>query len=94
MLRSLNCTSPKKLLGFLQTICHKKTLEIHESYNDERYDGRCIQGLILKTFDQDVVLQAHFHILNNLSEVQPYLTIHKCLIKEKFPQINEKILLK
>lgn len=51
------------------------SIGIPESHHDGRYDGICIHGLNLKTFDRDIVLQAHFHILNNLSENQPYMTI-------------------
>lgn len=43
---------------------------------------------------RDVVLQAHLYILNNVDEVQPYLSAHKILIKDKFPQMSDKWLLK
>ena len=63
---------------------------VTESRHDGFYDGRGIQGLNVKTFSRQVVLQAHLYIFNNLSEVDPYLTAHKALIKEKYPQMNEK----
>ena len=66
---------------------------VPESRHDGFYDGRCIQGLNVKTFSRQVFLQAHLYILNNLSEVDPYLTAHKDLIKEQYPRMNEKWLL-
>lgn len=69
------------------------SIGILKSHHDGRYDGRGIQDLNIKIFNQDVVLQEHLYILNNISEVQPCLTIHKSLIKEKFSRMSEKILL-
>lgn len=69
------------------------SIRILESRHDECYDGRCIQGLNVKTFGREVILKAYLYILNNLSEVQPYLTVHKSLIKEKLSWMNERWLL-
>jgi hypothetical protein len=66
------------------------SIGIPKSRHEGRYNGRSIQGLNVKTFSRDVILQAHLNILNNLLEVQPYLTAHKSLIKEKYPRMNEK----
>lgn len=43
--------------------------------------------------DQDVVLEAHFYILNNISVVEPYIATYKTVIKKKYPQMNDKWLL-
>lgn len=43
--------------------------------------------------DRDVVLQAHFYILNNLSVVEPYIVAHEKVIKKKYPRMNDKLLL-
>lgn len=61
-----------------------------------QYDGRCggIQGLKLKSLDSVEVLQAHLYILNNIDEVQPYISTHKRIVKEKNSRMNEKWVLK
>lgn len=40
-----------------------------------------------------VVLQAHFYILNNLDEIQPYIDTQKRLMKKKYPRMSDKWLL-
>ncbi|XP_058768330.1 uncharacterized protein LOC131642060 [Vicia villosa] len=54
-----------------------------------RHNGRCegvgTQGLKVKSLSIDVVVQAHLYILNNMDEVQPYLSAHKSIIKKKYP---------
>ncbi|XP_058784049.1 uncharacterized protein LOC131658813 [Vicia villosa] len=63
-----------------------------------RHDGRCegvgTQGLKIKSLSIDVVVQAHLYILNNTYEVQPYLSVHKSIIKKKYPKMSERGLLK
>jgi hypothetical protein len=63
-----------------------------------RHDGRCegvgTQGLNVKSMRFEVVVQAHLYILNNTAEVQPYLSAHKSIIKERYPKMNERGLLK
>ena len=34
--------------------------------------------------DQDVVLEAHLYILNNLNVFEPYIANHKTVIKKKY----------
>lgn len=60
--------------------------------HDKKYAGKGTQGLNVKTMTWDVVLQAHFYILND--EVQPYLSAHNILIKEKFLWMSEKWMLR
>lgn len=43
---------------------------------------------------RDVVRPAHLNILNNVYEVQPYLSAYKRLIKENLPRMSDKWLLK
>lgn len=69
------------------------SIGITESRHDERYGDRGTQGLNVKIVDWDVVLQTHLYILNNSFEVQPYLSAHKSLIKEKFPRMSENLML-
>ena len=38
------------------------SIGIPESLNEGRYDGRDTQGLNVKTFSRDVVLQTHLYI--------------------------------
>jgi hypothetical protein len=40
------------------------------------------------------VLQAHLYILNNIDEVQPYISTHKRIVKETYSRMNEKWVLK
>ena len=58
---------------------------ISKSHHASIYGGRGTQGLNVMSMPQDVVLQAHLYILNNIDEVQPYIFSHKRFIKEKFP---------
>ncbi|CAH9130336.1 unnamed protein product [Cuscuta epithymum] len=62
-----------------------------------RHDGRCkgqgTRGLRCKSMSRDDVFQAHLYILNNSEEVQPYLQVHKALVKQKNPRKTEKWLL-
>jgi hypothetical protein len=62
-----------------------------------RHDGRCagkgIRGLKLKAMRREEVLQAHLYILNNTDEVQPYLSAHKVIVKDRNPRMKEKWLL-
>nr|XP_004516691.1 uncharacterized protein LOC101514781 [Cicer arietinum] len=62
-----------------------------------RHEGTCvgngIRGLKLKSMGREEVLQAHLYILNNIDEVQPYLSTHKSIVKENYPRMNEKWLL-
>ncbi|XP_057453002.1 uncharacterized protein LOC130744857 [Lotus japonicus] len=63
-----------------------------------RHDGRCegmgTQGLNVKCMTWKVLHPAHLYILNNTDEVQPYLAAHKSFLKESYPKMNEKVLLK
>lgn len=52
------------------------------------------QDLNIMSMHRDIVLQTHLYILNNVDEVQPYLSTHKRLIKEKYPWMSDKWLLK
>lgn len=58
--------------------------EIPKSCNAQRYGGRGTQGLNIVPMPWDIVIQVHLNILNNFYEVQPYLSTHKGLIKEKY----------
>lgn len=44
--------------------------------------------------DLDLVIQAHLYIFNNIAEIHPYSYAHKKIIKEKFPLMSDKWLLK
>ena len=67
---------------------------VPKSRHDGRYEGVGTQGLKVKSLSIDVVVQAHLYILNNIDEVQPYLSAHKSIIKKKYPKMNERGLLK
>lgn len=59
----------------------------------DRFECKVTQGLNVKLIDWDVVLEAHFYILNNLSVIEPYIATHKIIITKKYPQMNDKRLL-
>ena len=67
---------------------------VPKSRHDGRYEGVGTQGLKVKSLSIDVVVQAHLYILNNIDEVQPYLSAHKSIVKKKYPKMNERGLLK
>ena len=69
-----------------------KSIGIPKSRHADRFEGRGTQGLNVKSMGRDVVLQAHFYILNNLSVVEPYIATHKKVIKKKYPRMNDKLL--
>ena len=56
-------------------------------------DRRGIQGLNVKSMARDVVIQAHFYILNNIDEVQSFIDTHKRLLRKKYPRMSDKLLL-
>jgi hypothetical protein len=63
-------------------------------HDDGRCDGKGTQGCNVKCMTWEVRHPAHLYILNNIDEVQPYLSSHKSIVKEKYPKMNEKGLLK
>lgn len=63
---------------------------IPKSRHEGRYEGRVTQGLNVKSIERDVIFQENLYILNNIDEVQPYLSTHKRLIEKIFPQMNKK----
>ena len=65
-----------------------------KSRHADKYGGRGTQGLNVSSMPQDIVLQAHLYALNNVQEIKPYLSTHKRVIKEKYPRMSEKWLLK
>lgn len=71
-----------------------ESIEIPKSRHADSYEGRGTQCLNVKSMTRYVVLQAHFYIVNNLDEVQPYIATHKTLVKEKNPRMSDKLLLK
>lgn len=71
-----------------------ESIGIPKSRRDGRYEGRGTWGLNVKSMNHDVVLQAHLYIFNNFDEVQPYLSAHKRLTKEKYPWMSDMWLLK
>ena len=70
-----------------------ESIEIPKSRHADNYECRGTKGLNDKSMAHDVVLQAHFYILNNFDEVQPYIATHKGLVKKKYPQMSDKLLL-
>jgi hypothetical protein len=67
---------------------------VPKSRHDGRCEGKGTQGLNVKSMSAHEILQAHLYILNNMAEVQPYLSEHKSIIKKKYPRMNENRLLK
>lgn len=63
------------------------------SRHTDIFKDRGTQGLNVKSMDQDVVLEAHFYVLNNLSVIEPCISTHKTVIKKKYPRMNDKWLL-
>ncbi|XP_050889050.1 uncharacterized protein LOC127094234 [Lathyrus oleraceus] len=60
----------KEALEFCSNyLLETKYIEISKSRHADRFEGRCTQGLNVKSMNRDVVLEAHFYILNNLSVV-------------------------
>ena len=64
----------------------KKSIGIPNSCHDDRVGGRGTQDLNVKLMARNVVLEAHFYILNNLSEVEPYIATHKTVINKEYPE--------
>lgn len=62
-----------------------KSIGITKSCHADRYGARGTQGLNVISIPRNIVLQAHLYILNNIDDVEPYLSTHKRLIKEKYP---------
>lgn len=62
-----------------------ESIIIPNSRHVGRYTGRGTQGLNVISMHMDIVLQEHLYILNNVDEVEPYLSTHKRVIKEKYP---------
>ena len=71
-----------------------KSIGIPKSRHADRYEGKGTQGSNVFSIPQDIVLQAHLYILNNVDKVGPYFSTHKTVIKEKYPRISDKWLLK
>ena len=65
-----------------------------KSRHEGRCDGKGTQGLKVNNMGREEVLQAHLYILNNIEEVEPYLSTHKTVVKSKHPRMNEKWVLK
>ncbi|XP_058755972.1 uncharacterized protein LOC131629194 [Vicia villosa] len=57
-----------------------------------RHDGKGTR-LKVKHMAHAEVFQAHLYILNNIVEVEPYLSRHKTIVKEMYPRMNGKWLL-
>lgn len=54
-----------------------ESIGILKSCHVGRYEGRGAQGLNVMSMPQDIILQAHFYILNNVDKIQPYLSTNK-----------------
>ena len=70
----------------LSYLSETKSIEISKSRHADIFGGRGTQDINIKSMARDVVLEAHFYILNNLSEVEPYIAIHKTIIKKNIPE--------
>lgn len=72
----------KEVIEFCSNyLSEAESIGILKSHHANRYGGR---GLNVISMSRDIVLQSHFYILNNVDEVQPYLSTHKRLIKKKY----------
>ena len=67
---------------------------ISKYHHDDRYEGRGTQYLNVKSMTRDIILQSYFCILDNVDEVQPYISTHRRLTKKKYLWISDKWLLK
>ncbi|RDY02786.1 hypothetical protein CR513_13716, partial [Mucuna pruriens] len=67
-----------------------KSVEVPKSRHESIYGGKGTSDVIVKSMGQEEVLQAHLYILNNIKEVQPYLSTHQDILKKKNPRRNEK----
>lgn len=63
-----------------------ESIGIPKAHHANRFGGRGTQGLNVKSMIWDLVLETHFYILNNLSEVEPYISTHKTIIKKNIPE--------
>lgn len=70
-----------------------ESIGIPKSRHADKFEGRGAQSFNVKPMGRDVVLQAHFYTLNNLSVVEPYIDAHKKVIKKKYSRMNDKLLL-
>lgn len=59
-----------------------KSKEIPKYRHVERYEDRGTQSLNVISLSWDIFLQAHMHILDNVNEVEPYLSTQKRVIKK------------
>ncbi|KAI5432347.1 hypothetical protein KIW84_036185 [Lathyrus oleraceus] len=75
---------------FSNYLSEAKSIEISKSHHVDRYGGRGGKGLNVISMHLDIFLQTHLYILNNVDEVEPYLSTHKRFIKEKYPRMSEK----
>jgi len=71
-----------------------KPVGLPESRHAGRYDGVRTHGVHVRSMGREEVLKAHFYILNNVDEVQPYLEHHKKILKDNNPRMTERLLLK
>ena len=78
----------------LKYLSEVESIIIPNSRHVGRYTSRGTQGLNVISMHMDIVLQEHLYILNNIDEFEPYLSTHKRVIKEKYPRMSEKWLLK
>ncbi|CAA0810561.1 Unknown protein, partial [Striga hermonthica] len=67
-----------------------KSVGLPKSRHVGRSPGKGTLGGRMKSVDHEELLQAHLYILTNTPEVQPYLDMHRRLIKEKNPRKAER----
>ncbi|CAA0822126.1 Unknown protein [Striga hermonthica] len=67
-----------------------KSVGLPKSRHVGRSPGKGTLGGRMKSVDREELLQAHLYILTNTLEVQPYLDMHRRLMKEKNPRKVER----
>lgn len=63
-----------------------ESIGIPKFHHAHRFEDRGTKGLNVKSMDQDIVLEAYFYVLNNLSVVEPHIATQKTFIKKNIPE--------
>ena len=65
-----------------------KPVGLPQSHHESRHGGRGTQGYNLVTMGWQEVSQVHLYILNNTTEVLPYIETHKQNLTVTHPKMN------
>ena len=85
---------PKEAIEFCSEYINIATLiGVPKSRHDSRIKGRGTGGFNVVSMGRQQLSQAHLYVLNNITEVIPYIDVHKKHVTATHPKMNKMRLL-